>query len=93
MTSWIALNKVICYADDTTLFSASEPFRTLERGMDMCLNEAEVWSRANNFKLNEQTTQNLVFSLRQIQNESECVKFLGLHLYLKLNGNCLSYDI
>lgn len=79
---------VICYADDTTLFDVHSDISTLNLAVDQSLTLASNWFKANFFLLNNQKTQSIIFTLRQITETTEnvgSVKLLGMDLDSKLN--------
>lgn len=81
-------SKLICYADDTTIFCSSDQLDNLKSDMDLSLSDISVWFRANFFLLNESKTHSLIFSLRQVVNDVDSVKLLGIFLDPKLTWNC-----
>jgi len=78
-------NEVICYADDTSLVCNSRDILNLENAMSDSLNRASGWFQANYFLLNESKTQSMIFTLKQINQDVDSVKLLGITLDSKLS--------
>lgn len=76
--------KSILYADDTTFFSKSRTIIELEQITQTAMSDASAWFQSNNFLLNNNKTQNILFSLRPtdhvFHNIQHSVKFLGMHI-------------
>jgi hypothetical protein len=81
-------NKTFLYADDTTLFNVNASYDQLKVLAQSALEKSSNWFSSNGFCLNNDKTQNIVFSLRPIQNNGPTslenylsqVKFLGVQI-------------
>lgn len=78
--------RTVLYADDTTFLNISNNFSELSNLVNVSLADAGVWFKANGYLLNENKTENVIFSLRPYDNELadhgvvDSVKFLGVHV-------------
>jgi len=77
------------FADDTGFLSISKHLCELEKLVNDSLDEAYAWFNANEFCLNKDKTQNIIFHLRNIEKsfvdeENKSIKFLGIILDSKL---------
>lgn len=91
------ITKAILFADDTTVYLASNDDKYLYSTMNRELDKLTDWFRANKLSLNISKTNYMLFShsTQQITNteiklantiitRSKCVKFLGMHIDEKL---------
>jgi len=74
----------ICYVDDTTLVDDEEDLYTLRESMGTYLQHAAVWFQANYFMLNNDKTQEIIFTLRKENIVPTSAKLLGITLDSKL---------
>jgi hypothetical protein len=80
------ISRTVLYADDTTFLNVSNDIAELSNLVNSSLQEAGAWFRANGYLLNENKTENVIFSLRPYdveqveQNLKYDVKFLGVHV-------------
>lgn len=81
----------LCFADDTTLFNSSQNVDTINIASKNALNSVSEWFSINGFVLNNNKTQTIVFSNKNIKaSESNIcdqlsnVKLLGIVLDSKL---------
>lgn len=78
--------KTFLYADDTTFFNFSSNFNELQILAQNSLASASEWFKTNGFLLNEDKTQNIIFTLKHTEpnippdNYTNQVKFLGIHI-------------
>ena len=81
------LAKYTLFADDTTISCAGSVLRGVLQVAGEAQSRAEAWFRANLLLLNNDKTQKIVFSLRDLEhaNTADSVKLLGVHLDPKLN--------
>lgn len=83
--------KTILYADDTTLFNVANSINELQQISRVAFDEASTWFKANGFLLNEEKTQNVIFSLKSREGENlnpslvDSVKFLGVYVDSRLS--------
>jgi len=77
----------ILYADDTSFLCSSSDLQMLQNSVRNTLTQANIWFSANGFLLNEQKTQNLIFSLKETLavDIQANVKFLGVVVDSKLS--------
>lgn len=78
----------ILYADDTTITNCHNDIAVLWTRSCDALSSAKSWFHANGLSLNDAKTVQLLFSLRKhsdVQLDSDCTKFLGVHLDSKLS--------
>lgn len=76
----------ILYADDTTFLHCNIDLNTLKLSTEDTLSQAAMWFKSNGFMLNENKTQHMIFSLRDLplDHSLTSVKFLGVHIDGKL---------
>lgn len=78
---------LVLFADDTTTYTSYHPSTDIESVVLDVQSSANEWFLANRLSLNTSKTQNINFSLRNIETQlqtSESVKFLGVYLDSKL---------
>ncbi|KAG8263868.1 hypothetical protein J6590_108258 [Homalodisca vitripennis] len=75
--------KVVLYADDTTLLSSDRDSKLNDVIMGYMRERSYLWFSANKLTVNNNKTEEIVFSLRNAENKS--VKLLGINLDSKLN--------
>jgi hypothetical protein len=93
----LSITKAILFADDTTVYLASNDDKYLYSTMNRELDKLTDWFRANKLSLNISKTNYMLFShsTQEITNteiklantiitRSKCVKFLGMHIDEKL---------
>lgn len=79
-------SKTILYADDTTFLNFNSDMSNLEDIANDTLKNATNWFESNGLLLNQDKTQNIIFSLRHTNNSSQnqkfskTVKFLGVFI-------------
>lgn len=78
-------SKTILYADDTTFWNSSSDMNELVDMVDETMTNASNWFQSNGFLLNQDKTQNMLFSLRHNTGSTnqkfvEKVKFLGVFI-------------
>lgn len=77
-------SRTFLYADDTTFFNSSLNFNEVKQLAQNSLDRASEWFKANGFLLNEDKTQNILFSLRPNNiaenNYQDQVKLLGIFI-------------
>lgn len=80
-------SNTVLYADDTTFLHSSNDLISLKTCVSETVAQASYWFKANGFLLNENKTQQMVFSLRdKLPSEDPTyVKFLGVNLDDKLS--------
>lgn len=80
-------SQCVLYADDTTFFNTNSEFNELNNLTKLTLSQASTWFRANSLCLNDNKTQQMFFSLRNMPqiNCPDSVKFLGLYIDCKLS--------
>ena len=79
------------FADDTTISLASDNVDEVRIGLGDVESSAKAWFAANELILNEQKTNMMIFSLRNMDNHIQgtpAVKFLGLQI-----DNLLRWDV
>ncbi len=69
------LSHVVLYADDTTFMNLHNDVNTLKTLTINTMTEASYWFKTNGFSLNENKTQELTFSLKNVMS-----KVLSLHV-------------
>lgn len=77
----------ILFADDTTVCSTAVDLNDVVTRSREAQSKAEKWFNSNELFLNKSKTQNMVFTLRDVENDvvsQNSVKFLGVHLDPKL---------
>ena len=77
----------VLFADDTTFSVQNVDYRTLETSAGEMQSTANDWFKGNNLVLNVDKTQQMVFSLRDVPDQTfpqDSVRFLGVHLDQKL---------
>lgn len=75
----------ILYADDTSLIVRDNCLANVLSNTDGVVDTANVWFKSNLLKVNENKTEQIIFSLRNIEKEhSKAVKLLGITLDYKL---------
>lgn len=74
--------KATIFADDTTLFVEDNNEQELLEKASITLAKAQVWFLSNRLLLNQDKTQEIIFSLKNISmlDNPPYVKLLGLHL-------------
>uniref|UniRef100_A0A1B6K0Y6 Reverse transcriptase domain-containing protein n=1 Tax=Homalodisca liturata TaxID=320908 RepID=A0A1B6K0Y6_9HEMI len=75
--------KVVLYADDTTLLSSDRDSKLNDVVMGYMRERSYLWFSANKLTVNNNKTEEIVFSLRNSENKS--VKLLGINLDSKLS--------
>jgi hypothetical protein len=80
--------KCILYADDTTFLSNHTNSKII---MNYIEERSELWFAANNLIVNNDKTEDITFSLCNIDNKS--VKLLGIHLDTKLSWDVHTQNI
>ncbi len=90
--------KSFLYADDTTFLNINPDLGQLQDLVQNTLHTASDWFKTNGFLLNEDKTQNIIFTLRStdanttLNNCSNEVKFLGMFLDKSLTwGSHIDY--
>lgn len=76
-------SKCILYADDTTLITSHRDFSVVDILNKNTLRKANTWFDINKLTINENKTNEIIFSLNSTCVKS--VKLLGIHLDSKLN--------
>lgn len=78
--------KSFIYVDDSTFFNIHSNFDSLQNCVNETILEASTWFQSNGLLLNEEKTQNILFSLRKApldlgtNNYLPSVKFLGIFI-------------
>ncbi|KAG8275929.1 hypothetical protein J6590_108286 [Homalodisca vitripennis] len=86
MTTLAVDAKTLLYADDTTFFNSSHNLNELKKLTDTTINKASIWLKENGFLMNETKTQNILFTLKSIPENSfnlessSVIKILGIHI-------------
>lgn len=73
-------NKLVLFADDTTLINIATNPSELKYQQQNNLNEAEKWFEANKLKINMEKTQHIIFSTQNNQQAPSTAKCLGFFL-------------
>ena len=75
-------SKLVLFADDTTCLCKDKKEADLKVSMERVVADLSRWFAANKLSLNINKTEKIIFSLRDIVslNETEKVRFLGLHM-------------
>lgn len=78
----------ILFADDTNIISKSSNLDQLLDKMRTILNDAQLWFESNKLCMNDEKTQNLLITLKKHNyDNSNSVKFLGVHIDPTLTWN------
>lgn len=75
---------LVLYADDTTLINVNSDLLALQEGMLGARSGVSGWFAANSLSLNENKTQTIIFTQRQVIQPQQAVKFLGIVMDQKL---------
>lgn len=83
----ITSSTLVLFADDTTIIQSDKDLDVLHSNVRDTLSEAQEWFVANQLCLNRSKTENMVFSLRNLAENTnkDSVKFLGVYLDSKLS--------
>lgn len=77
-------NKLILYADDTSIICNSTNINSLKENMQNASAEVGDWFLANQLTLNQQKTEKIVFTQKNLNEMQNNIKFLGVTLDKKL---------
>lgn len=72
--------KILLYADDTSLIQDGVNLGELCESMNARVEDLKCWFVANKLTLNESKTVSMTYGLREIDDNTEEVKFLGVYL-------------
>lgn len=78
-------NKCVMFADDTTLICSDKILKNLLHCSKEMVKKAEDWFTINKLKLNQQKTQEIIFSSHSDISQGNSAKLLGIVLDDKLN--------
>jgi ribonuclease P/MRP protein subunit RPP40 len=73
-------NKFTLFADDTTTCISSRSLMSLNIEIEHTQVQIFTWFTANKLVVNKDKTQSIIFSLREIGENSKTIKLLGIHL-------------
>jgi hypothetical protein len=79
----ILKSDTIMFADDTTFVTTAFSLQSVESISNHTLQSAVNWFRLNKFTMNETKTQNVTFTLNNVDSnniEEKCIKLLGLKI-------------
>lgn len=76
----ISPNKCVLFADDTTLISSNRSFELVSQYSRQMLHSATNWFTANKLTLNNDKTQEIIFSLNSGLQQNSTINFLGITL-------------
>lgn len=82
----------VLFADDTTLACSDKDINGVITQLTATFEQAKIWFSANNLLINENKTENIIFTLKKnLDLENEClfkpIKLLGFYLDSKLCWN------